>query len=80
MGLFQEVKISKKKRKLDQNIENTQDQKSFLCLPYVNEQHKRKVLTILRKNKLLATTKVSFTPGKKVVLNFMFISNSFNRM
>ena len=59
---FKKSKYQKEKE-TGSNIENTQDQKSFLCLPYVNEQHKRKVLTILRKNKILANTKVSFAPG-----------------
>ena len=38
--------------------------KLHLCLPYVNEQHKRKVYTILRKNNLLTSTKLTFKPDK----------------
>ena len=40
--------------------------KSYLCLPYVSEQHKRKTMYILRKTKQLGSTKVTFTPEKKL--------------
>ena len=40
--------------------------KQYLCLPYVSEQHKRKVYTILRKNDMLKNTRVIFKPGNKL--------------
>ncbi len=38
----------------------------YLCLPYVDEQHKRKVYQILRTNNLLDNTKVTFLPDNKL--------------
>ena len=39
---------------------------TYLKIPYVNEQHCRKVFFILRSNKLLNKTRVIFTPGDKL--------------
>ena len=38
----------------------------YLILPYIDEKLCRKVFYILRKQQLLATTRVIFTPGKKL--------------
>ena len=62
-------KIHKKAIEKTTNQNNNQlepKDKLHLCLPYVNEQHKRKVYTILRKNNLLTSTKVTFKPDKKL--------------
>ena len=62
MGLLQSNQKNNNVNKND--LKSTK--KSFLCLPYVSEQHKRKTMYILRKNNLLESTKVTFTPGKKL--------------
>ena len=42
------------------------DKRQYLCLPYISEQHKRKVYQIMRNNNLLESTKITFKPDNKL--------------
>ena len=55
------------KKKTDSTKSDTQDvRRNYLCLPYIGEQHKRRVYYILRTNGLLTTTQVTFRPDRKL--------------
>ena len=76
-------KIHKKAIEKTANQNNNQlesKDKLHLFLPYVNEQHKRKVYTILTKNNLLTSTKVTFKPDKKTEKHIDTISTSTYQM
>ena len=47
-----------------ENREKEHKQKSYLCLPYVDEQCSRKVYSTLRKEDLLKDVRVIFKPGR----------------
>ena len=42
------------------------EMQTVLCLPYIGEQHKRKVLAVLRKSGILQNTRVCFKTDKKL--------------
>ena len=67
---FPEKVIKKLTKRASQKSEGKADKikemKNVLCLPYVGEQNKRKVMKILRKAGILKHTRVCFKPDKKL--------------